>query len=644
MRVPGFFRVILGLLGLLVGLAIIVPIAAYFFFDPNHFKNEITHFINEKTGLPLEIHGKISMQVFPWVGLNVHHVDLAQPSSFGQGKMIEVDELGLKMPLNDLLHKKLNIESLTINGLTINAIQNKDGSTNWAYYSKQVKNKQTDASPALPTRDQKPKKDEKKLSFALQKFSLKNAVISFEDRQAGKTVSIEKLNFEAQQDHSPSAYNLTGSLIAQANDIKTQGKFSGLVKEANQHWSADIKTDFSLDMPKNPANFRQGNVSTHITANTAKAITFNDLVIKLGSMNVNGSCNVPMDKHQPITFDLDINQLDVDALQGFADQTPAPKTTSSAPANNAPAKTTAPSSSKASQSLMGEIKIQKVLAHNLTLQNVKAKVKQDANMLNIRDVTANLYQGTLNVNVAKNLKNPQAPVTLQGKLSQIALTPLLKDLKQEARVSGTSTLDFNLTHHETQGLNGTVKCQVSDGVIEGVDVKYYLSAAQALLKKSQTKESDTKKTPFGSLQATLLFNNHVMDNNDLVITSPDFIAKGEGSINLNTQTIAYKIQALKNYQDGQEHKNALPLALRIKGPLAHPKVEPDFDVYLKKLMQQEMKGKLNEQLDKHLGKLLGTPKETDPNATQEQPSVEDAAKKKLEDKLNKGLKKLFKEK
>src|SRR5690606_38780101 len=106
---------------------------------------------------------------------------------------------------------------------------------------------------------------------------------------------VEKLHFEAAQDHSPTRYRLEGSLIAQAADIKSQGKFSGTVQEANQHWLADIKTDISLEMPKNPANFRQGNISTHVKANTAKAIAFNELMIKLGSMNVNGSCNVPMD-------------------------------------------------------------------------------------------------------------------------------------------------------------------------------------------------------------------------------------------------------------------------------------------------------------------------------------------------------------
>ncbi|HRE32002.1 MAG TPA: AsmA-like C-terminal region-containing protein, partial [Candidatus Berkiella sp.] len=177
-----------------------------------------------------------------------------------------------------------------------------------------------------------------------------------------------------------------------------------------------------------------------------------------------------------------------------------------------------------------------------------------------------------------------------------------------------------------------------DGVIEGIDVKYYLNLAQALLKKVDSKETDNKHTPFGSLQATLLFNNNVMDNNDLLIKSNDFTAKGEGSINMNSQTIAYKIQALKTYQDGKEHKNAYPLAIRIKGSLSSPKVEPDYDVYLKKLMQQEMKGELNKQI----GKLLGAPKESNAaDSSESSPNLEDAAKKKLEDKIEKGLKKLF---
>lgn len=643
MSISRIFRWLFSFFLLLVGLAIVVPIAAYFFFDPNHFKTEITNYINTKTGLPLEIHGKISMQVFPWVGLNVHQVDLAQPSSFGQGKMIEVDEMGLKMPFNELMQRHLLIESLTIKGLTVRAIKNKDGSTNWEYYSKQVKGKQSE-QPKKISSTHTTEAPSQKLRFDLLQFSLKDADVSFEDRQAGETFVIEKLQLDGKQGDTAGNYPINGELTVKAKGITTQGEFKGTVKEANKQFFADLQTNLSLDMPQNPANFRSGTVSTHINANFAKAITLRKLAVKVGQVEMNGQCQIPLDQKQAITFSADINKLDLDALKGISKQPTTQVATTAA--KTVPVKQAPISQSKPSlQVIQGKVTIKKVLANNLTLENVSTNVKKDATTLILRDVQADLYQGKLLTTVTKSLQNPQAPVALQGKLTQIALAPLLKDLKQEAHVSGTSNVDFNLTHQEKAGLNGTLKLQVADGVIEGIDVKYYLSVAQALLKKTQTKETDSKRTPFGALSATLLFNNHVMDNNDLSITSPDFTAKGEGSINLNSQTIAYKIQALKAYHDDKDHTKAYPLALRIKGSISHPKVEPDFDVYLKKLMEQEMKGELNKQLDKQLGKLLGTPKDADPNAPADaQPSLEDAAKKKLEEKLQKGLNRLFKKK
>ncbi|MGE3318410.1 MAG: AsmA family protein [Candidatus Berkiella sp.] len=643
-----FFRILFSVVMLLVGLAIVVPIAAYFFFDPNHFKSEISSYISSKTGLPLEIHGKISMQVFPWVGLNVHQVDLAQPSAFGHGKMIEVSEMSLKMPLNDLLQKHLNIESLAINGLTVNAIKNKDGSSNWEYYSQQVNNKKNhESSPKEPQRSADKPQEANKLRFDLLKFTIKDVNLTLEDRATSQTIKINKLNVNGERGNRPSAYPLEGEIAVSVTDkdpalnLKMNGHFKGVVEEAKEGLLTHFKTDFSVDMPNNPANFRELKVTSVVDTNS-KAITLSELELKTGEIKAKGNSKLPLDKNQPITFNLDINQVDLDALKGFA---PPPAKGNAANTHSdaiVPVKQvkTTPS---ASQAVQGNLTIGKVRGFNLALDHVKTKVSKTASTLTLSDLTANLYQGTLAAKVVKSLQNPQAPVALNGKLTQIALTPLLKDLKQEARVSGVANVDFNITHHEVNGLNGVMKVNVANGIIEGIDVKYYLGLAQSLFKKTENKETDTKKTPFGTMQATLLFNNHVMDNNDLNITSNDFTAKGEGQVNLNSQTLAYKIQALKTYTDGKEHANAYPLAIRIKGPISHPKIEPDYDVYLKKLMEREMKGELNKQLDKHLGKLLGTPKEGEPNTQGDAPaSIEDAAKKKLEDKLNKGLKKLFK--
>jgi hypothetical protein len=177
--------------------------------------------------------------------------------------------------------------------------------------------------------------------------------------------------------------------------------------------------------------------------------------------------------------------------------------------------------------------------------------------------------------------------------------------------------------------------------------------AQALLNKEENKQADTQKTPFGDLTATLNIHDNIIDNNDLKIASSDFIAEGQGSVDINQKTIEYKIKAFRQYADNQQHPNAYPLALRIKGSLRHPKVEPDLDLYIKLATERELRKRaekeLSKQLDKHLGKLLGKDNTTTTQETTTgevnaatQPSTEDVIKDKLQKKLNKGLNKLFK--
>ncbi len=52
----------------LLSVAIIIPVAAFLYFDPNDYKAQLSTFITEKSGLPLEIHGNINMKYFPWLG------------------------------------------------------------------------------------------------------------------------------------------------------------------------------------------------------------------------------------------------------------------------------------------------------------------------------------------------------------------------------------------------------------------------------------------------------------------------------------------------------------------------------------------------------------------------------------------------
>ncbi|HET9843485.1 MAG TPA: AsmA-like C-terminal region-containing protein, partial [Gammaproteobacteria bacterium] len=196
-----------------------------------------------------------------------------------------------------------------------------------------------------------------------------------------------------------------------------------------------------------------------------------------------------------------------------------------------------------------------------------------------------------------------------------------------------------------QGLSGPLQVQINQGIIEGLDLEYYLESARALLKKEQRPKNDRKRTSFTTLKGTFLANHNYLTNNDLRLDADNLYALGDGSIDLNQKYLEYKFLVHKIYHDGKQHPNALPLAVRVKGPFNDIKIMPDIDAYLKTVVKKEAQEELEEQLNKHLDKILrkektpesnGSPPPTEDNASPE--SVED----KIEEEIDKGLKKLFK--
>ncbi len=652
-----FLRVVLWLVLLIISIAIIIPVAAFLIFNPNDYKQEVSAFITEKSGLPLEIHGNIEMKYFPHLALNVADVQLSQAPGFGDGEFIKIEHMTFKLPVRELLDRQLIIETLTLKGLQINLVKNSDGSTNWDYFTNQVK--KTTSKKSVSTED-KPasstdSKQKKKLTFSLVHFDVQDANFSFEDKAQQEIIQLRSLQIKGERGDKENDYPISGQFDvtqqlskSKATSLSGHTDFKGTMTFAKKI-TATLDTTMTLAFPNNPSNFQKANLAMNINVDADKAISLKDIRLQVGEQTITGTSMIPADGNAPITFKLKMNRLDLDKLA------PAPSAPESAPqssSNATPLQTTTAqsttvsknsvSNNKSSRSINGDIQIQQVLVKNLTLDNVKASIRKDNNLLKVSSLTASLYQGTLSLVASKDLANAQAATTVQGTLKDIQIQPLLTDLKQEKRLTGRADLDFNLAQNSK--INGIVKAHITNGTIEGIDVKYYLSLAASLFNKEKKVEADTNTTPFGDLTATLNINDDIIYNNDLTIVAPSFKANGDGSINLANKTIEYKMQAYRQYKDNEEHPNAYPLAIRIKGALNHPKVEPDMDLYLKKGLEKDLKKELNKQIEKNLGKILGN--KSDPNQTTQEGSTPstDELQQKLEEKLNKGLNKLFKKK
>lgn len=126
-------KIVVGLL-LVIILAVIVYVTA--FFDANDYKDQITTQVEQQTGRDFNIDGDINVSVFPWVGLKVEKVKLGNAQGFSERDFAEISRLDVKVKLLPLLTKQVQVDKVSLHGLSVSLEVDKQGQTNWADLSK----------------------------------------------------------------------------------------------------------------------------------------------------------------------------------------------------------------------------------------------------------------------------------------------------------------------------------------------------------------------------------------------------------------------------------------------------------------------------------------------------------------------------
>ncbi len=112
---------------LLVG----VLLAAPFFIDVNDYKTEIEQGVEDATGRKLSI-GGISASLFPWVGVQLDNVKLANRADFSGHDFLAVQRLHIKLALLPLFNKEVEIKQFEVVSPKVYLERHADGETNWS--------------------------------------------------------------------------------------------------------------------------------------------------------------------------------------------------------------------------------------------------------------------------------------------------------------------------------------------------------------------------------------------------------------------------------------------------------------------------------------------------------------------------------
>jgi AsmA protein len=124
-------RTLIKIIIFLIILIVAGLIALPFFFDPNDYKEEISDSIEKATGRTLTLNGDIELSVFPWIAIELGPLSLSNAKGFKAEQFVKVDATEVRIKLMPLLKKELVMDTIVLDGLTLNLEKNKAGKTNW---------------------------------------------------------------------------------------------------------------------------------------------------------------------------------------------------------------------------------------------------------------------------------------------------------------------------------------------------------------------------------------------------------------------------------------------------------------------------------------------------------------------------------
>ncbi|MCB1757431.1 MAG: AsmA family protein [Gammaproteobacteria bacterium] len=226
-------RLIIGLVALVVVLFVVLAIFISTL-DLNTYKEQIQKITRDQTGRDLLIEGELNASFFPWVGISTGKVELANAEGFGERPFARIDAADVKVEVLPLLRRQINVKSVELSGLTLDLQRAADGHTNWddlmqasATTATTTDNQTTEVEGGAPAI----------AALAVGGVSVKNANISWIDKQAGSDAQL-------------SNFNLQTGAIALAEPFSLKTGFDVLSNSFAVNARFDAEGDVTIDLAK----------------------------------------------------------------------------------------------------------------------------------------------------------------------------------------------------------------------------------------------------------------------------------------------------------------------------------------------------------------------------------------------------------
>jgi AsmA protein len=372
------------------------------------------------------------------------------------------------------------------------------------------------------------------------------------------------------------------------------------------------KLEISMPKMQDTQALNQLAVTLNLQATTDSA-DIQNLKIKLDDSNINGSASVKNFAKPAVKFNLNVDVLDANRYLAPEQEKTAKKVVSPASAAVAGANLF-PVETLKNLDANGQLAIGQLKINQLSMKGINFKLNASKGVIKTQQAIKQFYQGAYSGKSSINVQQKTPQLTLNEKLSNVQVEPLLKAMDITDRMSGLVNASAkiqgrgNTTADIKSSLNGNLDFSFNDSIIKGFNLQKIIDNSRALIEgKGLPTENKNDQTVFSVIKGSANINNGLLSNDDLIAQSSKVHVKGKGTANLVTEALNYKIDArvLKRTATETEAEKirGIPLAVNIGGTFAEPSYQIDIETMLKAKYKTKIDKKINKEKDKILKKL-----------------------------------------
>ncbi|MHB1951301.1 MAG: AsmA family protein [Acidiferrobacteraceae bacterium] len=617
------------------------------------YKAQLVALVHEQTGRILRINGPLRLEFFPWLGVRLAGVSLSNPPGFGPGPFASVRSAAIDVRLLPLFRRRIVIDRIRLDGLSVSLEKNLAGADNWAGLA-------THSKPRAVAPRSKPVESNAPLWQALQVAGVEvtHARLTFHDRKTKSAWSIDHLSLHAGRvvpgrpfhaviaadvhlSHPKVSTHIKGDariLLSATRSAVTVSRLAvsalGISLHGDIHaiLAPSRNVTGQLTVPAFNArkvlarlgfapHLRDPKALTALAlqagvADTSQGLRLAPLTATLdgshltGNLSVTPGASTGAPPHYRFTASIDT--LDLDRYR----PPPAPPQANVPPP--APGAASSPSFLKALDA-RGSLGVAHLVAFGIHATDAHVGLRAAHGIIEIQPIKARLYGGTGEASVRYDVAGAAPALTFQEQLKQVALGPLLRDLHQFDRFSGTGDVSAEVKARGqtpaalTATLNGHIRVALTHGRIKGFDLANMVRQAQTVYdelrgQKTTVAPGAASETTFSTLTASALIQNGVVHNNDLRLLAPPYLtASGKGRVDLVAKNMNYRLLATATKPGG----GSVRLPVTVRGPFSALSYHVDLARAIRsraqkriKIERKKLKSRLERELHNGLNKLL----------------------------------------